>query len=113
MIEAAHLLNFFPERLRTSDVGALLRAMVESGDWSTIPLLVDAMRDAGATEEELRLPFQARDYVLTMKALEGVGRAAREAGQALANAVLPAFRTVAEQFAAAVASVQATDGPET
>ena len=43
MISAEQLLKHFPEHLRTSNVAALFRGMVESGDWSTIPLMQDAL----------------------------------------------------------------------
>lgn len=96
MIDAGRLLLFFPEHLRTRDVGGLLRSMLDSGDWSQIPLLLDAMQDAGATEEELRLPFQVRDYVLTITAFANGFRAAADAARGMADALLPAFRAVGE-----------------
>lgn len=46
--------SIIPEHLRTSTICAIFDGMAASGDWSRMPVFVDAMRDADASEDDLR-----------------------------------------------------------
>lgn len=48
------MLRLIPADYRTTDAVTLLAGMHGSGDFSPVPLLVDAMRDAGAPDAVVR-----------------------------------------------------------
>lgn len=53
MTERDALLAAIPAELRTRDVCGVLDGMIESADYSATPMLVDAVRDAGGTEDHV------------------------------------------------------------
>lgn len=53
MSERDALLAAIPAELRTRDVCGVLDGMIESNDYAATPVLVDAVRDAGGTEDHV------------------------------------------------------------
>src|SRR6185295_500155 len=57
-VKRERILDDIPERFRTSSVVGLLRSVAESRDFSCLPIVSDALQDAGCEVESILAPFR-------------------------------------------------------